>query len=85
MGELPKLGLHGSNVCIKLFNESFLWKQEKQWLMVGADYKPTVSPEVGQLRFLDIKLEASLDGVRAVSGDVTDFLVCSLNVSGVFS
>lgn len=42
--------------------------------MVGADYKPSLGLEGGQWRrILDVRLTASSDGVRAGSGNRTDF------------
>lgn len=52
-------------------------KQKKQQqLITGANYKPTefCGSLVEQLkRFLDVRLEASSDGVRTDNGNWTDF------------
>lgn len=43
--------------------------KERQWLVVGADYKPSLRPEGSQLRFLDVGLEAYSDGVGTDGGN----------------
>ena len=53
---------------------------------VGATYKPNLSFESSHSRIsLNIGHKTSSDGVKSGNGNLRDFLVCSLNVSGNLS
>lgn len=55
-------------------SQEFLWKQKKnndKWL--GKIIKQFLSFESNQLRFLDVRLKASSDRMKASSGNLADF------------